>query len=182
MMTQHMMGCFEKLRHHFPPTSKLHEASWPGYPPGWQALWHGALWRMRLPDGTRRRASRPLMLAGYAELANLCSAEGDAYLTLAEASGRSKWLCAYGAGRDYQQLVAFLVAAEVEPVPGRAPWAAADVKNGVCMPYAPRAFGAEARSKRSRDAFLKYSGDGGKQLAAQLGLTGRPEWESSPAG
>ena len=47
---------------------------------------------MRLPDGTRRRASRPLMLAGYAELANLCSAEGDAYLTLAEASGRSKWL------------------------------------------------------------------------------------------
>ena len=87
----HIMGCFEKLRHHFPPTSKLHEASWPGYPPGWQALWHGALWRMRLPDGTRRRASRPLMLAGYAELANLCSAEGDAYLTLAEASGRSKW-------------------------------------------------------------------------------------------
>ena len=31
---------------HFGEDSVLHRARWPGYPAGWRALWHGALWGM----------------------------------------------------------------------------------------------------------------------------------------
>ena len=62
------------------------------------------------------------------------------------------------------------------PVPGRAPWAAADAKRGVCPAYAPQGFGGDARARRATAEAAKASGDGGKQLASQLGLCDRPEW------
>ena len=37
------------------------------------------------------------MLAGVAELANLCSLEGDAYLSATEAASAYEWIRAFGA-------------------------------------------------------------------------------------
>ena len=164
------------LVHHLPPSSPLHPDRWPGYPEGWQPLWYGGLWQLRLANGAKRASSRPLMHAGVAELANLCDASGGRYLPFAEAAGRCRWLKEFGARRDYETLVSFLVAAGVTPVPGRRPWAAADVKAGVCPTYAPQGFGAVMRERRREYELAKHSGDGGRLMASQLGLTNRPEW------
>ena len=120
------------------------------------------------------------MLAGVAELANLCDAEGDSYLDFDAASRRCKWLRVYGAKGDYEELVAFMVAADVDPVPGRQPWAAASVKAGSIGDGAPPGFGDVARAARQQLVTAKLSGDGGRQLAAQLGLCDRAEWEPEP--
>ena len=116
------------------------------------------------------------MRAGVVELANLCDEAGAAYLGFEAAAVRCEWLRAFGARADYTALVSFLERAGVQPVPGRAPWAAADAKRGVCPAYAPRGFGDEARARRAAAEAAKASGDGGRLLAAQLGLSDRPEW------
>ena len=81
------------LIHHFGPDSCLHHSRWPGYPEGWQALWYGRLWHLRLPDETKRVRSRRLMRAGVVELANLCNADAVICVGPALEKRRSTYSC-----------------------------------------------------------------------------------------
>ena len=164
------------LIHHFGPDSCLHHSRWPGYPEGWQALWYGRLWHLRLPDETKRVRSRRLMRAGVVELANLCNAEGDGYLTAEQAAVECRWIREFGAVQDFADLGDFMKAAGIAPVRGRSPWAAADAKRGRVAPGNPvhteivnadPEYGRERFLWRRRREERKASGDGGRQLAGR---------------
>ena len=71
------------LDEHFPPRSALHSSRWPGYPDGWRPLWRGQL---RVTIGAIK-VQRLLARAGVVELANLCTACGSEYMTVAQLVG-----------------------------------------------------------------------------------------------
>ena len=160
----------------FGEDSPLHSSRFPGYPADWRPLWSGSLASVTAVVGSRAKVL--LAKAGVAELANMCAGFG------AWASVRSM-MEQYDELADHdptlvekaiRQLRGALKAAGVRPVEGRAPWSAKAARAGKTPCYAPLGFGSVASEKHAARLRDKCSGDGLAAMAAELGLTQRPEW------
>ena len=182
------------LEANFREGSAMHDDRWPGYPQGWVDLWKGPLWR-RLKEACPGLAvSRLLMRAGISELANVCTRDGTAFMMWSLVQQMAPHVLEESpakARRDFQALKDALMAAEVEPVRGRQPWAVADA--GECLRPSLDVPGeeddggllredAQAREDKERRVEDVSSGDGGAALARMVGLSGRPEWEGDEEG
>jgi hypothetical protein len=165
-----------KLDANFREDSAMHDGQWPGYPPRWISLWKGQLWDYVKRHYPLIKVSRLLMRAGVSELANVCTTEGDSFLSwfgLTQACPHVVDVAPSRVKAEYEQFVEAMVASGVQPLQGRCAWAAADAAVGLKPEYAgERASGDETGLMVSHPAHWSRQSQPGRSSRALCGRCG----------